>query len=358
MVLGDLNVGEVSDGKDFEADCSGKPPVGVALGCASDLHGHMSFGGGWSERDGRYEGLCPGADSLQFPDPHALSRNEAIDLSAVGEDWRWVDDGIVLGLPRQITGEAPGEGSEDAPCPPHPMETPQSLGRTVQAQGVAAVELGVHFQPGLPSEVVEDTGQGQTATNPCAPSNVERGLGLGAQLLQPEPRNDDGPAARGAPGGETGITESPVRIGALDTPDWVCDIQAPDRLIPEDGDAEGLPMPENQKRKSWRKMSEKVKNSVQRPPDGPFSRVDLVWARKSIGGNGKRRDTKTATIPWDRLDDFVEGEMCSRQHPCTFVELSRQCMKVDDRKQTRAESAKQEIRYFQFCCFEVPVLKK
>ncbi|KAG0573814.1 hypothetical protein KC19_VG211500 [Ceratodon purpureus] len=38
--------------------------------------------------------------------------------------------------------------------------------------------------------------------------------------------------------------------------------------------------------------------------------------------------------------------MSGRQHPCTFVEENRRCMKRDARKQIRAESAVQEISYW------------
>lgn len=101
---------------------------------------------------------------------------------------------------------------------------------------------------------------------------------------------------------------------------------------------------EKKKRPSWRKMLQKVQAAVQTPLPGPFNRTDLQWETTTNQGKGKRRETQKATIPWDRLDDFLEGEMSARQHPCVFWEESRQCMKKDDRKQVRAESAIQEIR--------------
>ena len=97
-------------------------------------------------------------------------------------------------------------------------------------------------------------------------------------------------------------------------------------------------------RPSWRKLYERVLASVQVPPPGPFDRTDLKWEAKSNQGNGNIKDTHKATIHWARLDDFLEGEMSTRQFPCTFHEESRQCMKGQDRKQVRAESAIQEIR--------------
>jgi hypothetical protein len=98
------------------------------------------------------------------------------------------------------------------------------------------------------------------------------------------------------------------------------------------------------KRPSWRNVLHKVQATVQTPLPGPFNRTDLHWETTTNQGKGKERETQKATIPWDRLDNFLEGEMSARQHPCVFCEESRQCMKKDDRKQIRAESAIQEIR--------------
>ena len=96
---------------------------------------------------------------------------------------------------------------------------------------------------------------------------------------------------------------------------------------------------------SWRYVRDRVKMYVQIPPAGPFTRADLEWETKCNQGRGRRRETHKVTIPWDRLDDFLEGEMSARQHPCTFVEETRNCRKRGERKQVRAESAVQEIRY-------------
>ena len=101
---------------------------------------------------------------------------------------------------------------------------------------------------------------------------------------------------------------------------------------------------EKKVRPSWRNVYKRVLASVQVPPPGPFDRTDLWWEAKSNQGNGNIKDTLKATIHWDRLDDFLEGEMSTRQFPCTFLEESRQCIKREDRKQVRAESAIQEIR--------------
>ena len=135
------------------------------------------------------------------------------------------------------------------------------------------------------------------------------------------------------------------------------DEDSDDQKEPEANSGGGLPPEEDSKpfdldmlaevtkRRPWRKMKEKVQASVQVPPPGPFSRTDILWEEKINAGNGYRRQTQKATIPWNRLEDFLEGEMSGRQHPCTFVEESRKCIKKDDRKQIRADSAVQEIRY-------------
>lgn len=81
------------------------------------------------------------------------------------------------------------------------------------------------------------------------------------------------------------------------------------------------------------------------PPPGPFDRTDIKWDDKVNQGGGTKKTVKKATILWSRLDDFLEGEMSTRQFPCTFVEES--CLRFrgkENRTQVRADSAIQEIR--------------
>ena len=97
-------------------------------------------------------------------------------------------------------------------------------------------------------------------------------------------------------------------------------------------------------RPSWRKLYKRVLDFVQLPPPGPFDRTNLKWEAKSNQGNGNKKDTQKATIHWAWLHDFLEGEMSTRQFPCTFHEESRQCMNRQDMVQVRVDFAVQEIR--------------
>ena len=298
--------GGVSASEDAVEDRLGVCPPSFGRHCPGpDVHGVLSYGGG-GLRDA--DGLCTEERGVHFRDSHGGSSGTAIDLSLVGDDWGWQGDA----------------SSED------------DLQFDGDEQRTVGVSSAISDLPAL-----DEVG----------------GLGFSEQPQYQEQQNVDVTADTEGEGDDTQLRESPVRDGDEDSLQRGCNVEEEDLLTVGDADGEALPVPAIQKRKPWRKWQENLKGSVQRPPAGPFSRVDLVWARKKIGGNGKRRDTQTATIPWDRLDDFVEGEMCSRQHPCTFVELSRQCMKTDERKQTRAESAKQEIRYGQLKCYHVPVRK-
>jgi hypothetical protein len=53
---------------------------------------------------------------------------------------------------------------------------------------------------------------------------------------------------------------------------------------------------------------ENLRARLQIPPSGPFDRTDISWEEKINQGRGRSRNTCTAIIPWDRLEDFVVGE--------------------------------------------------
>ena len=82
--------------------------------------------------------------------------------------------------------------------------------------------------------------------------------------------------------------------------------------------------------------------------------TDLQWEDKVNSGGGKTKTVKRATIPWDRLDDFIEGEMTTRQFRCTFLEDVHHGTKKgrvhNDRLQIRAESAIQDIKSVIMSC--------
>ena len=264
-----------------------------------------------------------------------LDLNSVVDLSLVGDEWRWEGDGIIGGFTEETRGliRQPDllshgllgqcsdfelhRGKEG-----HHVERTDGSGMENRRDGVESssdVEEGGTNGCGF---VVGDS------PNRCldAPGELERGAG-DVHI------NGEGSGQDQQP------SNAPVRNVDSDEDDFTDIVQ-----VREDTEAAEA-LAEKKKRALWRKMPKKVKRSVQVPPPGPFSRADLIWESKDNVGNGKRRQTQKATIPWDRLDDFLEGEMSGRQHPCTFVEESRKCMKRDERKQIRAESPAQEVRY-------------
>ena len=168
---------------------------------------------------------------------------------------------------------------------------------------------------------------------------VEDSFSLGASSSSPRTSGDSRDGDNGAGDDYNGLGPASGLRGAVEQTIKV-EGESPHRK-----ERSGVKSKEEKKnRPSWRYMSDKVKMSVQIPPAGPFTRADLQWETKCNQGRGRRRETHKATIPWDRLDDFLEGEMSARQHPCTFVEETRKCKKKGERKQVRAESAVQEIR--------------
>ena len=268
--------------EEVEDDLSFFPATAVVAG---GVHGSGVHEGDGEEDLGRHDGL--GRTVL----PEVQVVHCAVDISALGEEWTWTDDAIL--------DRFPGQGTDD----PVLKEQGNDIGD--QCKGHLQWE-GLGTSRSIPHSSDVPVGDIDLNANPSGQEQV------------------------------LGPSSSRVHIGQGDTVESTGgpDVAVADTTLPE----EKVP------RKKWRKMEEKVMASVQNPPPGPFSRVDLVWTSKDNVGNGKRRETQKATIPWDRLDDFLEGEMSGRQHPCTFVEVSKQCMKNDVRKQTRAESALQEIR--------------
>ena len=169
---------------------------------------------------------------------------------------------------------------------------------------------------------------------------VEDSFSWGACSSSPDVSGEFADGDNGAAHGFDGVGPANDVQGAVEQP-----IEEEEHS-PQRKDSSGVGAKEkNNQRPSWRYVRDRVKMSVQNPPAGPFTRADLEWETKCNQGRGRRRETHKATIPWDRLDDFLEGEMSARQHPCTFVEETRKCKKRGERKQVRGESAVQEIRY-------------
>ena len=281
-----------------------------------------------------------GVPPFDAPDPRV--EGIAVDLSVVGEEWGWDEDAIVI----RITGQRRDDNDAQSRDGAQGAAGENNLGGDLRSSA-SGLSLPVHKVSAAEDLIFAHRGKGtggrcgfhegsQSAQNNVSEAAEER---LGSPV-------QDTSEAVGIRGGtmRSQSSEVPVREG-----DGEGDAAAVFEAVPADYAPESIDRAEvllqTAKRKPWRKWADKVQASVQRPPPGSFSRVDLLWEVKSNVGNGKRRETQKATIPWDRLDDFLEGEMSGRQHPCTFVEESKKTMKKIDRKQVRAESAVQEIRF-------------
>jgi hypothetical protein len=51
-----------------------------------------------------------------------------------------------------------------------------------------------------------------------------------------------------------------------------------------------------------------LKETMQKPPLGPFQRSNIVWLPHVTGGNGLYTNDEIAIIPLDHLKDFLEEE--------------------------------------------------
>jgi hypothetical protein len=87
---------------------------------------------------------------------------------------------------------------------------------------------------------------------------------------------------------------------------------------------------------------------LQNPAPGPFDRDNLTWTKQVHSGGGMK-PVHTAVIPWDRLEDFVEGEESMRDFPCTLNRKKRPEVKLGFRVQVRAGTYTQLIRYNTLC---------
>jgi len=62
-----------------------------------------------------------------------------------------------------------------------------------------------------------------------------------------------------------------------------------------------------------------LKATVQDPPLGPFFLNDIMWLPHFTSGHGLYKEAKTTVIPWNQLEDFVEGEQNNPKFPCKFT---------------------------------------
>ena len=66
-------------------------------------------------------------------------------------------------------------------------------------------------------------------------------------------------------------------------------------------------------------LIERLRDSTQHPPSGPFRFQDLVWTPHVSSRNGRYNTHDYAVIQWTRLADFVLGEQTNEVFPCKFT---------------------------------------
>jgi hypothetical protein len=63
----------------------------------------------------------------------------------------------------------------------------------------------------------------------------------------------------------------------------------------------------------------RLRSIMRYPPPGPFCRADLTWEHFVTSGARHNVASEVAVVPWDRLQDFVDGEQSSKTYPCKFL---------------------------------------
>jgi len=64
---------------------------------------------------------------------------------------------------------------------------------------------------------------------------------------------------------------------------------------------------------------------MQETPPRPFQRFDIMWLPHITSGHGLYTNAEIAFIPWDCLEDFVEGGAEQPQLPLQVYKDKRPC---------------------------------
>lgn len=91
-------------------------------------------------------------------------------------------------------------------------------------------------------------------------------------------------------------------------------------------------------------LLEALHDTTQYPPPGLIRYSDLTWIPHRTQGNGTSNDSEIATIPWARLEDFVEGQKQDPHFPANFKRHVRKRNEPGSLARARASSAAQVIR--------------
>jgi hypothetical protein len=74
-----------------------------------------------------------------------------------------------------------------------------------------------------------------------------------------------------------------------------------------------------------RDLLQALKATVQEPPPGPFQKFDILWLPYVTSVHGLYNNAEISVIPWDWLDDFIEGEQNNLDFPCKFMKTKGPC---------------------------------
>jgi hypothetical protein len=66
-----------------------------------------------------------------------------------------------------------------------------------------------------------------------------------------------------------------------------------------------------------------LKATAQEPPPRPFQNFDILWLLHVTSGLGLHNNAEIAIIPWDHLDDFIEGELNNLDFLCKFMKTKK-----------------------------------
>jgi hypothetical protein len=68
-----------------------------------------------------------------------------------------------------------------------------------------------------------------------------------------------------------------------------------------------------------RDLLQALKANVQEPPPGPFQKFDILCLPHVTSGHGLYNNAEITIIPWDCLNDFIEGEQNNLDFPYKFM---------------------------------------
>ena len=92
-------------------------------------------------------------------------------------------------------------------------------------------------------------------------------------------------------------------------------------------------------------LLEEMRGVLQNPPPGPFKKEDILWRPILSQGCGHRRLNDVAVIPWERLQDFVDGENNNPEFPCRFTKEMLKKNPLGSVKLVRPNTCSVQIKY-------------